>query len=58
MPLQVVDWEKGDGFSTNGLELRGIRSLPAFGEILISIPFNRYMCSEIPEKICGSWMAM
>lgn len=50
VPLQVVDWKEGDEFSTNGLELIGIRSLPALGEIRISIPFNRYMCSEIPKE--------
>jgi len=50
VPLQVVDWKEGDEFATNGLELRGIRSLPALSEIRISMPFNRYMCSEIPEE--------
>lgn len=50
VPLQVVDWKEGDEFATNGLELKGIRSLPALSEIRISMPFNRYMCSEIPKE--------
>ena len=50
VPLQVVDWKQGDEFATNGLELGGIRTLPALSEIRISLPFNRYMCSEIPEE--------
>lgn len=50
VPLQVVDWKQGDEFATNGLELRGIRPLPALSEIRISMPFNRYMCSEMPEE--------
>lgn len=49
-PLQVIDWKQGDEFATNGLELRGIRPLPALGEIRISMPFNQYMCSKLPEK--------
>lgn len=50
VPLQVVDWKQGDEFATNGLELRGICPLFALSEIRISIPFNCYMCSEIPRE--------
>jgi len=49
IPLQVIDWRQGDEFATNGLEVRGIRSLPALSETRISIPFNPYICPKIPE---------
>jgi len=49
-PLQVIDWKQGDEFATNGLVLSGIYPLPALGKICISIPFNQYMCSKLPEE--------
>lgn len=50
VPLQVVDWKQGDKFATNALELRGICPLTPLSKIRVSVPFNRYMCSEIPEE--------
>ena len=48
IPLQVVDWRDGDEFASNGLQLKSIRPLPPLGSIIISIPFNIYVCSKIP----------
>ncbi|MCL0041276.1 hypothetical protein M1N08_00805 [Dehalococcoidia bacterium] len=50
VPLQLVDWKQGDKFATNALELRAIGPLPALGKTRITVPFNCYMCSEIPEE--------
>ena len=50
IPLQVVDWEEENEFASNGFGLRGIDPLPPRGSIIISVPFNTYVCSQIPYE--------
>ena len=48
VPLQVIRWDDGDRFASNGVELY-IPTLPALGQINIDMIFNPHMCSKIPS---------